>query len=123
MHLIDEVRARCSTEVETPKQRRVLEVPMHGMLRLSLSGDHSSVGPAAQPRFGQCASGNGKSVDAALERSQKIDNSLLVVGTQLIEILDDLICFAATALVSSDGFDQVVGPPVMEKENTLSDAP
>ena len=58
-----------------------------------------------------------------LERSQKIDNFLLLLGAQLIEILDDPVCFAATALVSSDGFNQVVGPTVMEEKDTLSDAP
>src|SRR5258708_31987794 len=60
---------------------------------------------------------------SALERSQKIDDFLLLLGAQLIEILDDPVCFATTALVSSDGFNQAVGPPVMEEEDTLSDAP
>lgn len=58
-----------------------------------------------------------------LERSQKIDNFLLFLDAQLIEILDDFVCFTATAVVSSDGFNQVVGQPVMEEEDTLSDAP
>ena len=58
-----------------------------------------------------------------LERSQKIDDFLLLLSAQLIEILDDPVCFAATALVSSDGFNQVVGPPVMKEKDTLSDAP
>ena len=38
-------------------------------------------------------------------------------------MLDNLICFAARALVISDGLYQVGRPSVMEEEDALSDAP
>ena len=59
----------------------------------------------------------------ALERSQKIDDFLLLLSAQFIEMLDHPVCFAAAALVSPDGVYQVVGPPVMEEEYTLPDSP
>ena len=58
-----------------------------------------------------------------LERAQKIDDFLLFVSLQLIKVIDHLTCLAARALVGSDGLHQVAGPPVMEEENALSDAP
>jgi hypothetical protein len=59
----------------------------------------------------------------ALERPQEIDDFLLLLSTQLIEMFDDLICLAATALVISDGVQEVGRPSVMEEEDALSDAP
>src|SRR5450631_2738918 len=59
----------------------------------------------------------------SLERPQEIDDFLLLLRVQPIELLDDLVCFAAPALVSSDGIYQVIGPSVMEEEGTLSYAP
>ena len=59
----------------------------------------------------------------SLERAQEIDDVLLLLSGQPIEMFDDLICFAAMALVISDGFHQVGGASIMEKEDALSDAP
>ena len=60
---------------------------------------------------------------ARLERPQEIDEVLLLLRAQPIEMLDHSICLAAAALVSSDGFDQIGRPAVMQEENALSDAP
>ena len=38
-------------------------------------------------------------------------------------MFDDLICFAATALVVPDGVHQIGRPSIMEEEATLSDPP
>jgi hypothetical protein len=59
----------------------------------------------------------------SLERPQEIDEFLLLLSSQPIEIFDDLVCFAAVALVISDGLHQIGCPSVMEKEDALSDAP
>ena len=59
----------------------------------------------------------------SLERPQEIDEFLLLLSSQLIEMFDDLVCFAAVALVISDGLHQIGCPSVMEKEDALSDAP
>ena len=59
----------------------------------------------------------------SLERTQEIDDFLLLLSSQLIEMFDDLICLAAKALVIPDGFQQVGRPSIMEKEDALSDAP
>jgi len=58
-----------------------------------------------------------------LQRTQEIDNFLLLLSSQLIETFDDSICLAAMALVISDGFHQVGRPSVMEEEDPLADAP
>jgi hypothetical protein len=60
---------------------------------------------------------------AALERPQEIDEVLLLLHAQPIEMLDYSICLAAAALVSSDGFAQIGRPPIMQEEDSLSDAP
>jgi hypothetical protein len=39
-----------------------------------------------------------------LKRAQKVEDFLLLASAQPIEMLDDHICLAALALVSSDGF-------------------
>ncbi len=59
----------------------------------------------------------------SLERTQEIDDFLLLLSSQLIEMFDDLICLAATALVISDGVHEVGRSSVMEEEDALSDAP
>jgi hypothetical protein len=66
--------------------------------------------------------GNGL-VDAALEGTQKVDDFLLFLNGQLIEMVDDPIGLAASALVSPDGLNEVGRASVMEKEDALSDAP
>src|SRR5260370_14269699 len=57
----------------------------------------------------------------SLERTQEIDDFLLLLSSQLIEIFDDLICLAATALVISDGVHEVGRSSVMEQDDALSD--
>jgi len=59
----------------------------------------------------------------SLERTQKIDDFLLLLSSQPIEMFDDLICLAGTALVISDSVHEVGGPSVMQEEDALSDAP
>jgi len=59
----------------------------------------------------------------ALERPQEINDFLLLLSSQPSEMFDDLICFAATALVISDGVHQVGRPSIVEEEDALSDAP
>ena len=59
----------------------------------------------------------------SLERPQEIDDLLLLLSAQLVEPFDDFISLAATAPVGPDSFYQVGGPSVMEKEDTLSNAP
>ena|ERR1700676_269430 len=61
--------------------------------------------------------------DAWLQRTQEIDDCLLLLSSQPIEIIDDLVCLAALAAVISDGLHQVGRPSVMEEENALSDPP
>jgi hypothetical protein len=39
----------------------------------------------------------------SLERSQEIDDFLLLLSAQLVEMFDDLVCLAAVAPVLSDG--------------------
>ena len=59
----------------------------------------------------------------SLERPQEINKLLLLLSVQLIKMFDDLIGLAALASVIPDSFYQVGRPPVMEEEDTLSDAP
>src|SRR5580704_10259764 len=59
----------------------------------------------------------------SLQRTQEIDDFLLLLRSQPIEMFDDLICLAAKALVISDSFHQVGRPSIMEEEDALSDAP
>ena|ERR1022692_520432 len=60
---------------------------------------------------------------SVLERPQEIDDSLLLLGAQLIEMFDDLTCLAARTPMISDGVYQVGRPSIMEEEDALSDAP
>ena len=59
----------------------------------------------------------------SLQRTQEIDDFLLLLSSQPIEMFDDPICLAAKALVISDGFHKVGRPAIMEEENALSNAP
>ena len=58
-----------------------------------------------------------------LKRAQKVEDFLLLASAHPIEMLDDHICLAALALVSSDGFYEIVGPPVMQEKSTLANSP
>src|SRR5258707_9665545 len=60
---------------------------------------------------------------ASLKRPQEINDVLLLLSSQPIETVDDLICLAAITLVISDGFHQVGRPSIVEEEDALSDAP
>src|SRR5260221_6554905 len=61
--------------------------------------------------------------DASLKRPQEINDVLLLLSSQPIETVDDLICLAAITLVISDGCHQVGRSSIMEEEDALSDAP
>jgi hypothetical protein len=45
---------------------------------------------------------------------------LLLLGTQPIEVVDDLIGFAPVALVGLDGLDQVGRASIVQREDALS---
>ena len=51
----------------------------------------------------------------SLERAQEIDDFLLLLSSQPIEMFDDLICLATTALVISDGVHEVGRPSWRKK--------
>jgi len=59
----------------------------------------------------------------SLQRTQEIDDFLLLLSSQPIGTFDDFISLAAAALVISDGFHQAGRPSVMEEEDALADAP
>ena len=59
----------------------------------------------------------------SLERTQEIDDFLLLLSRKRVAMLDYFICLAANAPVISDGFHEVGRSSVMEEEHTLSDAP
>src|ERR1035438_7030840 len=59
----------------------------------------------------------------SLERSQEVDDLLLLLYAELIELFDDLVGLAATALMGSDGVHQVARPSVVEEEDALPDSP
>jgi hypothetical protein len=59
----------------------------------------------------------------SLERTQEIDDFLLLLSSERIEMLDYFICLAANAPVISDGLHEVGRSSVMEEEDALSDAP
>lgn len=58
-----------------------------------------------------------------LERAQEVDDFLLLLGTQLIELVNDLIGLAARAFVIADGFNQVRRAPIVKEEDPLPYAP
>src|ERR1700723_2126688 len=57
------------------------------------------------------------------ERTQEIDDFLLLLSSEPIEMLDYFICLAANAPVIADGLHEVGRPAVMQEEDALSDAP
>ncbi len=59
----------------------------------------------------------------SLQRTQEIDDFLLLLSRQPIETFNDSICLTAEAPVFSDGFHQIGRPSVMEEEDALSYAP
>jgi hypothetical protein len=65
----------------------------------------------------------GLGVFFSLQRTQEIDDFLLLPSSHPFEIFDDPICFTAKALVIADGFHQVGRPSVVEEEKALADAP
>jgi len=69
---------------------------------------------------GQCRLGG---EPMRLEGAQKVDDFLLFLNGQLIEMVDDAIGLAASALVSPDGLNEVGRASVMEKKDALSDTP
>ena len=64
-----------------------------------------------------------RSLSDILESAQEIDDLLLLLSAQSIEVFDDLIRFAAVALMGPDGLNQVGRSSIMEEEDALSDAP
>lgn len=58
-----------------------------------------------------------------LKRAQKVDDVLLLFDAKPVKTLDDLIRLAAAATVGFDGLDEVGCPAIVEKENTLPEAP
>ena len=64
-----------------------------------------------------------KSKIKASERTQEVDDGLLVRKLQLMEAVHNFAGFAAFALVCANGFHQVGRAPVMEEEDALPDAP
>ena len=59
----------------------------------------------------------------SLERTQEVDDFLLLLSSERIEVFDYFICLAANAPVISDRLHEVGRSSVMEKEDALSDAP
>jgi len=59
----------------------------------------------------------------SLERTQEIDDFLLLLSSELVELLDYFIRLAANAPVIADGLHEVGRPAVMQEEDALSDAP
>ena len=59
----------------------------------------------------------------SLERTQEIDDFLLLLNSEPIETLDYLICLAANAPMISDGLHEVGRSSVMEEEDMLANAP
>lgn len=58
-----------------------------------------------------------------LERSQEVDDVLLLLSPQPVEAPDDSVGFAARASVRSDGLYKVGRASVMEEEDALPDTP
>ena len=58
-----------------------------------------------------------------LQRSQKVQQILLLAGTEVIEICHHCVGFAALACVCPDCLDQVGGAAIMQQEDSLSQSP
>lgn len=59
----------------------------------------------------------------SLERTQEIDDCLLLLSAQVIEIVDNFISLTAFTLVISNGINQVGGTSIVEEKDALSNAP
>lgn len=59
----------------------------------------------------------------SLERTQEVDDFLLLLSSEHIEVLDYFICLAANAPMISDRLHEVGRSSVMKEEDALSDAP
>src|SRR5215471_2212383 len=58
-----------------------------------------------------------------LERTQEVQDRLLVRHSQGFEFAHNGICLRTVGAVRSDGLQQIVGPSVMQEEYSLTDAP
>src|SRR3974390_1378848 len=59
----------------------------------------------------------------ASQRAQVVQQRLLVVDGQQTEVLNHLVGFRSLTLMLVDGHCQVIGTPVMQEEDALSDPP
>src|SRR5215472_11635729 len=64
-----------------------------------------------------------RAISNDLQGPQEIDDLLLLLSFQFIEAVDDHVGFAAFALVSLDGFNQIRRASIMEEEHALPHAP
>ena len=67
--------------------------------------------------------GQSAGATAGLKPPQEIEDVLLVLVLEMIVVLDDFVRLAARALVVLDGFHQIGGASVMEKEDALPKPP
>lgn len=58
-----------------------------------------------------------------LERTQEVQQILLLLRAQLFEIADDDVGFRTEAGVFLDGVDEIGGAAIVEKENSLTESP
>ena len=58
-----------------------------------------------------------------LERSQEVDEVLLIPSPQLIESVDDLVSLATAASVELDSLHQVGCPSIVQEKDALPDPP
>jgi hypothetical protein len=58
-----------------------------------------------------------------LQRSQKIENVLLLTLCELLEVIDHTVGLRSVALMLSDRRQQIGGPTVVQEENALSQSP
>src|SRR5437879_7083404 len=61
--------------------------------------------------------------EGPLERTQEVQQRLLVGPAQHVEVVDDRVRLRARARMRLDGLDQILGAAVMQEEDALSDAP
>jgi len=64
-----------------------------------------------------------RAISNELQGPQEIDDLLLLLSFQFIEAVDDHVGFAAFALVSLDGFNQIRRASIMKEEHALPHAP
>lgn len=60
---------------------------------------------------------------AVLQRTQEVDDILLLLAPQPTELIDDPVGLAVAASVGFDCFDQVARSTIVQEEDTLPDAP